>query len=122
MVGVPTSFQSRLLCGKLGIPVRDMQDCASLDLAIDGADPAVIGSLFAGGEGVRQEVLRGRTSAFVVKVVQRMPADRDAFQSQKESLRKTLMQRRQNQVFTEWLTTLKKQAEVKDYRFGQIDG
>jgi len=38
VVGVPTSFQSRLLCGKLGITVRDMQDCASLDLAIDGAD------------------------------------------------------------------------------------
>jgi parvulin-like peptidyl-prolyl isomerase len=87
-----------------------------------GADPAVIGPLFAGGEGVQHEVLRGRTSAFVVKVVQRIPADRDAFQSQKESLRKALMQRRQNQVFTEWLATLKKQAEVKDYRFGQIDG
>jgi ribose 5-phosphate isomerase A len=38
IVGVPTSFQSRLLCTKLGIPVRDMQDCARLDLAVDGAD------------------------------------------------------------------------------------
>jgi ribose 5-phosphate isomerase A len=35
---VPTSFQSRILCMKLGIPVRDMQDTASVDLAIDGAD------------------------------------------------------------------------------------
>lgn len=87
-----------------------------------GADPAVIGPLFAGGEGVQPNVLRGRTSAFVVKVVQRIPADRDAFQSQKESLRRTLIQRRQNQVFTEWLTALKKQAEIKDYRFGQLDG
>jgi len=38
VVGVPTSFQSRVLCGKLGIPMRDMQDCDYLDLAIDGAD------------------------------------------------------------------------------------
>jgi ribose 5-phosphate isomerase A len=37
-VAVPTSFQSRILCMKLGIPVRDMQDTASVDLAIDGAD------------------------------------------------------------------------------------
>ena len=37
-VGVPTSFQSRILCLKLGIPMRDVQDTASLDLAIDGAD------------------------------------------------------------------------------------
>jgi ribose 5-phosphate isomerase A len=38
IVGVPTSFQSRLLCAKLGIPVRETQDSAALDLAIDGAD------------------------------------------------------------------------------------
>lgn len=87
-----------------------------------GADPAVIGPLFAGGEGVYGKVLRGRTAAFLVKVVQRIPADRDAFQSQKASLRTTLAQRRQGQVFNEWLGALKKQAKVKDYRFGQLDG
>jgi len=38
VVAVPTSFQSRILCMKLGIPVRDMQDTANVDLAIDGAD------------------------------------------------------------------------------------
>jgi ribose 5-phosphate isomerase A len=38
ITAVPTSFQSRLLCLGLAIPVRDMQDVASLDLAIDGAD------------------------------------------------------------------------------------
>jgi ribose 5-phosphate isomerase A len=38
VVAVPTSFQSRILCMNLGIPVRDMQDTANVDLAIDGAD------------------------------------------------------------------------------------
>jgi ribose 5-phosphate isomerase A len=38
ITAVPTSFQSRLLCMKLGIPVCEMQDVANLDLAIDGAD------------------------------------------------------------------------------------
>lgn len=38
LTAVPTSFQSRLLCLKLAIPVREMQEVASLDLAIDGAD------------------------------------------------------------------------------------
>jgi ribose 5-phosphate isomerase A len=38
IVGVPTSFQSRLLCASLGIPMRETQDSAVLDLAIDGAD------------------------------------------------------------------------------------
>jgi peptidyl-prolyl cis-trans isomerase D len=87
-----------------------------------GADPAVIGPLFAAGDGLYGKVLRGRGAAFVVKVIQRIPPDRDAFQSQKESLRKTMAQRRQGQVFNEWLNALKKQAQVKDYRFGQLDG
>jgi ribose 5-phosphate isomerase A len=38
IIGVPTSFQSRLLCQQHGIPLRDLQDCRALDLAVDGAD------------------------------------------------------------------------------------
>lgn len=38
VTAVPTSFQSRMSCLKLGIPVCEMQDASSLDLAIDGAD------------------------------------------------------------------------------------
>ncbi|HEY8464290.1 MAG TPA: ribose-5-phosphate isomerase RpiA [Bacillota bacterium] len=38
ITGVPTSFQSRLLCRQQGIPTLEIQDCAELDLAIDGAD------------------------------------------------------------------------------------
>jgi ribose 5-phosphate isomerase A len=38
VTGVPTSFQARLLCQQQGIPLRDVQDCGKLDLAVDGAD------------------------------------------------------------------------------------
>lgn len=38
ITGVPTSFQSKILCRKYGIKVKDPQDCTELDLAIDGAD------------------------------------------------------------------------------------
>ncbi|HYH03736.1 MAG TPA: ribose-5-phosphate isomerase RpiA [Bacillota bacterium] len=38
ITGVPTSFQSRLLCREQGIPTLELQDCSGLDLAIDGAD------------------------------------------------------------------------------------
>jgi len=38
IIGVPTSFQSRLLCQQQGIPLRDVQDCRGMDLAVDGAD------------------------------------------------------------------------------------
>jgi ribose 5-phosphate isomerase A len=38
ITGVPTSFQSRLFCRRHGIPIIAAQDCAVLDLAVDGAD------------------------------------------------------------------------------------
>ena len=37
-VGVPTSFQSRLLCRQYGITIGEPQDFTELDMAIDGAD------------------------------------------------------------------------------------
>jgi ribose 5-phosphate isomerase A len=71
VVGVPTSFQSRLLCGKLGITVRDMQDCASLDLAIDGADevdPRLDLIKGGGASHTREKVVATMAKEFVVVV------------------------------------------------------
>jgi ribose 5-phosphate isomerase A len=38
ITGVPTSFQSRVLCQQQRIPLCDAQDCRQIDLAVDGAD------------------------------------------------------------------------------------
>jgi ribose 5-phosphate isomerase A len=70
-VAVPTSFQSRILCIDLGIPVRDMQDTASLDLAIDGADE-VDGALDlikgGGASHTREKIVAAMAKKFVVVV------------------------------------------------------
>jgi ribose 5-phosphate isomerase A len=70
-VAVPTSFQSRILCLDLGIPVRDMQDTASLDLAIDGADE-VDGELNlikgGGASHTREKIVAAMAKEFVVVV------------------------------------------------------
>jgi ribose 5-phosphate isomerase A len=70
-VAVPTSFQSRILCLDLGIPVRDMQDTASLDLAIDGADE-VDGALNlikgGGASHTREKIVAAMAKEFVVVV------------------------------------------------------
>jgi len=71
IVGVPTSFQSRLMCGQLGIPVRDMQDCTHLDLAIDGADevdPNLDVIKGGGGAQTREKVVASMATEFVVIV------------------------------------------------------
>jgi ribose 5-phosphate isomerase A len=70
-VAVPTSFQSRILCFKLGIPTREMQDAASLDLALDGADevdPHL--DLIKGGGGAmtREKIVAAMSRRFVAVV------------------------------------------------------
>jgi ribose 5-phosphate isomerase A len=71
VVGVPTSFQSRLLCGQLGIPIRDMQDCARVDLAIDGADevdPQLNLVKGGGASHAREKIVATMAGEFVVVV------------------------------------------------------
>jgi ribose 5-phosphate isomerase A len=68
---VPTSFQSRMLCMKLGIPVREMQDASYLDLAIDGADEVDPGlDLIKGGGAslTREKIVAAMAREFVVVV------------------------------------------------------
>jgi ribose 5-phosphate isomerase A len=70
-VAVPTSFQSRILCMKLGIPVRDMQDAASLDLAIDGADevdPDLNLIKGGGASQTREKIVAAMAKEFIVVV------------------------------------------------------
>lgn len=86
-----------------------------------GNDPGVIGPLFAGSIGVYPQVLRGRNAAFVCEVLEKIPADRAIFDGQKDNLRRSLLQRRQNTVYNEWLAELKRNAEIKDFRFGAFD-
>jgi ribose 5-phosphate isomerase A len=71
IIGVPTSFQSRLLCGQLGIPLRDMQDAAALDLAIDGADevdPHLDLIKGGGGSQTREKIVVAMAKELVVVV------------------------------------------------------
>ena len=70
-VSVPTSFQSRILCMNLGIPVRDMQDTACLDLAIDGADEVDTELNLIKGAGAshtREKIVAAMAKEFVVVV------------------------------------------------------
>jgi ribose 5-phosphate isomerase A len=71
ITGVPTSFQSRLLCQKFGIPIRDTQDCAGLDLAIDGADevdPELNVIKGGGAAQTREKIVAAMAKQFVVIV------------------------------------------------------
>ncbi|MFY4811436.1 ribose-5-phosphate isomerase RpiA [Haloarcula sp. AONF1] len=67
VVGVPTSFQSRQLARDCGIPLADLDD-VSVDLAIDGADEVVGGTLIKGGGAAhaREKIVDASADRFLV--------------------------------------------------------
>lgn len=73
IVGVPTSFQSKILCQKYGIATRDIQDCTELDLAIDGADevdPQLNVIKGGGAAHTREKIVAAMAKEFIVIVDQ----------------------------------------------------
>jgi ribose 5-phosphate isomerase A len=71
IIGVPTSFQSRILCQAYGIKVMDPQDCTELDLAIDGADevdPELNAIKGGGGAHTREKIVAAMAKRFVLIV------------------------------------------------------
>ena len=71
ITGVPTSFQSKLLCQKYDISLRDTQDCAELDLAVDGADevdPDLNVIKGGGAAQTREKIVAAMAKQFVVIV------------------------------------------------------
>jgi ribose 5-phosphate isomerase A len=71
ITGVPTSFQSRLLCQQQGIPLCDAQDCRRIDLAVDGADevdPDLNVMKGGGAAHTMEKLVASMASQFVVIV------------------------------------------------------
>ena len=71
ITGVPTSFQSKILCQSLHIPTLDPQDCARLDLAVDGADevdPEFNAIKGGGAAHTREKIVAAMADQFVLIV------------------------------------------------------
>lgn len=71
IIGVPTSFQSKILCRENGIKTMDLQECAGLDLAIDGADevdPELNAIKGGGAAHTREKIVAAMAKRFVIIV------------------------------------------------------
>ena len=73
ITGVPTSFQSKILCQNNRIPTLDPQDCARLDLAIDGADevdPNLNAIKGGGAAHTREKIVAAMADRFAIIIDQ----------------------------------------------------
>jgi parvulin-like peptidyl-prolyl isomerase len=68
--------------------------------------------------GEISQPLKGDNAYYIVKLVGINPAAKEAYKGQKEILRKSLLQEKQQRFFQQWLDKQKEEAEVVDYRNG----
>ena len=68
IVGVPTSFDTRIFAHKLGIRIAEPDEVKRIDIAVDGADVATKTALLKGGGGalLREKVVAYAAKRFIV--------------------------------------------------------
>ncbi len=82
-----------------------------------GKDPIVYGTIAKLKVGEISKLISTTNRGFIlVKLLSKTPFDENGFKTQKENLRKQIYATKRNKFQTEWLETLKKNAEIEDNR------
>jgi parvulin-like peptidyl-prolyl isomerase len=81
-----------------------------------GSDPELMGHVFAMDTTSAPQAVLTLRAAYVVKLLEKIPASREEFEKQKATLRQQILQQRQQEVLTAWIERLKETAEIEDNR------
>ncbi len=82
-----------------------------------GRDPKFNGAAFHLDVNEFSLPVEGSRGYFVIKVVDKQDYDAKKFAESKDQLRQELMQNKLRMYYSDWVENLKKQAEIKDYRY-----
>lgn len=81
-----------------------------------GRDPKFAGAAFRLRAGDVSGPVDGRLGYYLIKIIDRTTVDENAFAAEKENLKRTLLQRKQQTRYVAWYSQLKERANIKDYR------
>jgi len=100
------------------LPVRSTEPFTRLDFVPGiGQANAAIGAAFGlDAPGEVAGPVEANDRFFFVELVERQPADRTAFEAQKETMRAQLTRQRQESALDEWLAELREEAQIRDWR------
>ncbi len=101
----------------LGLQVRTTSRFTRLDFVPDlGQANAAVGTAFGLPLGSVSDAVEANDRFYILKVVERIPADRSAFQAQKEGLRAQLTLQRRQRQWELYLRELRETAKIRDFR------
>jgi len=81
-----------------------------------GAEPKMVGGLFATPQGVWSKPLLGDNGAAIGYVVERVRPSEDDYKTQAGQIRDAILNDRRQKRFEDWLQAVRKKAKVEDFR------
>jgi hypothetical protein len=82
-----------------------------------GSDPAFIGAAFSLTEdNPIPEAVEARTGAYIIRYIDRRSADTTQLAAQQDSLMQSRLDRDRREIWTKWVNSLNRNAEIEDYR------
>ncbi|MDI6739096.1 MAG: peptidylprolyl isomerase [Candidatus Edwardsbacteria bacterium] len=83
-----------------------------------GSQNEFFGAAFSLAPGAVSRPVATDQGAYVVKVIQKIPADQSQFAKERESIMQQLYQEKQKKSLEQWFADVERQAKIKDYRAG----
>ena len=81
-----------------------------------GREPGFVGAAFSLEIGDYSEPVKGTRGYYILQLVDKKDIDEQSFESQKETLTKQLVDKKQQRMFADWLGAVKGKAKINDYR------
>ncbi len=82
-----------------------------------GADPEFIGRAFSLTESQPiSGAIKSRSGAFILRLVDRQEPDTAGFAAQQDSLMQATLNQERRDIWTKWVSSLKNEARIQDYR------
>ncbi|HDL18645.1 MAG TPA: hypothetical protein ENH29_06295 [Bacteroidetes bacterium] len=81
-----------------------------------GKDPDFTGTAFGLNVNKISHPVKTARGYYLIKVIEKVPIDEANFEAQKNTLRQTILSRKQQQAFIDWFNDLKAKARIKDLR------
>ncbi len=82
-----------------------------------GRDPRFIGTALSLSPGEIAKPFEGIRGYYIMKLLSRTPVDSTAFATERPVLRSTLLREKQSRFLSEWQSSLRERADIRDYRY-----
>ncbi|MFH1862578.1 MAG: peptidylprolyl isomerase, partial [bacterium] len=116
-LGDPSAFVEKVQMAGLSVKETEREFRFNDYVRDVGRDPAFNSAALSLEMGQVSKPVRGQQAYYIIQLTEKTLLDSTAFLTQKEEIRQRLLTSKQNLLYSQWLETAKKKADIEDYRY-----